>query len=111
MTAWTLHGVEVLTDHESALLSVSLARSTTSIEPIVVNADDPASRSLKTIRDHLRSKHSQWVYFDRNLKVYDPKHGVLYQFKPLQRLHWTRRQAVLDADDIIAETLSEGGVS
>ncbi len=67
-------------------------------------ADHPAARSLKTIRDRLRKRHSQWVYFDRALKVYD--RGVLYQFKPMQRLHWTRRQAVLDADDIIAETLS-----
>lgn len=105
------HKLEVLADRESALLSVSLVKSKTSIEPVVINADNPASRNLKTIRDRLRSKHSQWVYFDRNLKVYDPKHGVLYQFKPLQRLHWTRRQAVLDADDIIAETMTEGGVS
>jgi len=29
--------------------------------------------------------------------------GVTYQFKPTQRLNWTRRQAVLAAD-IIAET-------
>jgi hypothetical protein len=104
------HKLEVLTDRESALLAVSLVRSKTAVEPVVINADDPASRDLKTIRDRLRTKHSQWVYFDRNLKVYDPQRGVLYQFKPQQRLHWTRRQAVLDADDIIAETLSEGGV-
>ena len=105
------HKLEVLVDRDSALLAVSLVRSKSTIAPIVINADDPASRNLKSIRDRLRTKHSQWVYFERNLKVYDSKHGVLYQFKPLQRLHWTRRQAVLDADDIIAETLSEGGVS
>lgn len=103
------HKLQLLVDHESALLAVSMVRSNSTIDPVVVEADDPASRDLKTIRDRLRSKHSQWVYFNRNLKVYDPQHGVLYQFKPLQRLHWTRRQAVLDADDIIAETLSEGG--
>lgn len=104
------HKLEVLTDRDSALISVALVRSTVSIKTTIINADDPASRSLKTIRDRLRSKHSQWVYFDRGLKIYEPKQGTLYQFKPLQRLHWTRRQAVLDADDIIAETLSEGGV-
>lgn len=105
------HKLEVLADGESALMAVSLVRAKQAVEPVIVLADDPASRDLKIIRDQLRKKHSQWVYFDRNLKVYDPKRGVLYQFKPLQRLHWTRRQAVLDADDIIAETLSEGGVS
>ncbi len=105
------HKLEVLADRESALLAVALVRSKTAVEPVVINADDPASRDLRKIRARLRSRHSQWVYFDRNLKVYDPKQGVLYQFKPLQRLQWTRRQAVLDADDIIAETLSEGEVS
>ena len=98
------HRIELLIDGQSALLSVSLVQSQTSIQPNVIPEDDPATRSLKTIRDRLRKQHSQWVYFDRALKVYD--RGVLYQFKPMQRLHWTRRQAVLDADDIIAETLS-----
>jgi len=105
------HKLEVLADRESTLMAVSLVKSKTAIEPVVIASDDPASRDLKVIRDRLRTKHSQWVYFDRNLKVYDRRQGVLYQFKPLQRLQWTRRQAVLDADDIIAETLSEAGVS
>ncbi len=103
------HKLEVLVGRDSAMLSVSLIRSNVAVEPIVHTADDAASKDLKTIRDRLRSQHSQWVYFDRALKVYE--RGVLYQFKPLQRLHWTRRQAVLDADDIIAETLAEGGRS
>jgi hypothetical protein len=103
------HRIEVLADQDSALLSVSLSPSKTAIAPVIYKVDETASQNLKTIRDHLRSKHSQWVYFDRGLKVYE--RGVLYQFKPMQRLHWTRRQAVLDADDIIAESLAEGGAS
>lgn len=103
------HKIEVLADHNSAMLSVSPIRSKVAIDPTIHNAYGPASQSLKVIRDRLQSKHSQWVYFDRGLKVYE--RGVLYQFKALQRLHWTRRQAVLDADDIIAETLVKGGVS
>jgi hypothetical protein len=105
------HKIEVLADGDSSLLSIALVRSKVAIDPVTQSADDPASKDLKIIRDRLRSEHSQWVYFDRALKVYEPRRGVLYQFKPLQRLHWTRRQAVLDADDIIAETLVEGGVS
>lgn len=105
------HGIEVLADRDSALLSVALVRSNVAIDPAFHSADAPASMNLKIVRDRLRSAHSQWVYFDRSLKIYDPKRGVLYLFKPLQRLHWTRRQAVLDSDDIIAETLVEGGVS
>jgi hypothetical protein len=102
------HKIDVLVDRESALIAVSLVTSRSPIEPSIEQANSPASRDLKAVRNRLRSQHSQWVYFDRNLKVYDRRRGILCQFKPLQRLHWTRRQAVLDADDIIAETLSEG---
>lgn len=105
------HKLQVLADRESALIAISLVKSKSAIEPLIGQADDPASTDLKIIRDNLRQRHSQWVYFDRKLKVYDSQRGVLYQFKPLQRLHWTRRQAVLDADDIIAETLSSGEAS
>jgi hypothetical protein len=105
------HEIEVLADGDSALLSVALVQSNIPIVPTTQNADAPASKDLKTIRDHLRAQHSQWIYFDRTLRIYEPNRGVLYQLKPMQRLHWTRRQAVLDADDIIAETLAEGGLS
>jgi hypothetical protein len=104
------HRIEVLAEGEFALLSVALVQSKTAIAPSVYTADNPSSKDLRIIRDRLRSKHSQWVYFDRSLRIYDTKHGVLYQFKPLHRVHWTRRRAVLDADDMIAETLVEGGV-
>jgi len=104
------HRIEVLADRDSALLSVSMVGSKVAIDPTIHNADEPASRNLKITRDRLLSKRSQWVYFDRGLKIYDRDRSALYQFKLLQRLHWTRRQAVLDADDIIAETLVEGGM-
>ncbi|MCA9009789.1 MAG: hypothetical protein KDB01_08585, partial [Planctomycetaceae bacterium] len=103
----TRHRLELLADRDSAVLSVSLAESRGCIDPVIMTADDQSSRDLKTIRDRLTSRHSQWVYFNRKLKFYDRRKGTLYQFKPLERLHWTRRQAVLDADDIIAETLVE----
>lgn len=100
------HKLEVLADRESALLAVSLVRSTTTVEPVVINADDPASRDLKTIRDRLRSQHSQWVYFDRNLRLYEGT--KTFVFKPMQRFHWTESQAVFDASEIIAETIQLG---
>lgn len=99
------HRIELLADRDSAMLSVAAVKSNTAISPKIHDASESASKDLATIRDRLRSKHSQWVYFDRALKIYDAKRGTLFQFKPLQRLHWTRRQAVLDADEIIAETL------
>jgi hypothetical protein len=59
---------------------------------------------LHRIRDLLRKRHqSQWLYFDRGLRIYDGTTTCL--FKPLQRLHWLRSQALADADEIIADHL------
>lgn len=97
------HKLELVVDREVGLFSVSLIKTSATIAPSI-HADNGGT-ALMSWRDRLRQKHSQWIYFDRNLKIYD--RGLLYQFKPMQRLHWTRRQAVLDSDDIIAETLSQ----
>lgn len=105
------HKVEAIQDRESAFFSVSLQRTSAAIKPMMFAAGHEAARVLLTLRDRLRRKHSQWMYFDRSLKVYDGRQGALYQFKPMQRLHWTRRQAVLDSDEIIAETITLGGTS
>ncbi len=105
------HKIEAIHDRESVLFSVSLQQASAPVRPVIFPADHDGARSLLALRERLRHKHSQWIYFDRSLKIYDPRRGVLFQFKPMQRLHWTRRQAILDSDEIIAETVSEGGTS
>lgn len=103
------HKIESRHDSDSAMFSVSIVKANRAIPSIIFDSTVEESKSLKAIRDTLRHKHSQWIYFDRGLKVY--KNGILYQFKTMQRLHWSRRQAILDADEIIAETLNEGDPS
>jgi N-6 DNA Methylase len=100
------HRLAAVVEGEAAIFSVSLERTATAIDPLIAYADQEEAKTLLTLRNRLKQKHSQWIYFDRNLKVYHQ--GVLYQFKPMQRLHWTRRQAVLDSDEIIAESVSKG---
>ena len=55
-------------------------------------------------RRALRRQHSQWLYFDRSLIVFQEAWTVL--FKPMQRFHWTHSQALSDADEIISATLT-----
>jgi hypothetical protein len=100
------HRIEAICDDQSAFFSISVENTTQSIGTQVLSADHEAAKVLFNLRERLRRKHSQWVYFNRKLSVY--LQGILYQFKPMQRLHWTRRQAILDADDIIAESISRG---
>jgi hypothetical protein len=76
--------------------------------PVTVNpADASTSANFERVRKQVREERSQWLYFERNLRVYDPPRTLL--LKPLQRIHWLRSQALLDADTIIAETIAAGG--
>lgn len=69
----------------------------------VFAATDEMARELQTMQSLLRERGSQWIYFNRNLRIYDGT--TTYIAKPMQRLHWLESQAMLDANEIIAETL------
>ncbi|HZC22725.1 MAG TPA: N-6 DNA methylase, partial [Candidatus Binatia bacterium] len=98
------HRVTAVHGADSGMVEVDLVRHTeTKQSAAVLEADDPTAREFQKIRDRLREKRSQWVYFDRNLRIYEDTRT--YLFKPMQRLHWTESQAIADAGEIIADTL------
>jgi hypothetical protein len=86
----------------SAMIAIRLVRGAAA-SPSVTDAAEPAATALARTREHLLRRHSQWLYFERCLKIYQD--GAMYVFKPLEMIHWTRRQAILDAGEIIAETI------
>ena len=90
---------EVVPDYEEryAIIAVRLMPE---------NASQTVVRRPERIRERLQQRHSQWMYFNRNLRLYDYDHDTLYCLKPLQALHWTERQAILDAGEVIATTLA-----
>jgi hypothetical protein len=59
---------------------------------------------LKRIAARLRQKYSQRVYFEKTLSFYE--RGRMLFLKPRRRIEWNVRQALLDADDLIADLLS-----
>lgn len=71
----------------------------------VYRVDTPGlSEALRRLRRRLEGEHPQWLYFDRNLFLYDSE--AWFICKPMQRFWWTRSQALSDADQLIAETLA-----
>ena len=68
--------------------------------------DEATSADFRRAQELARQKRGQWLYFQRNLRIYEGSRVLL--LKPLERLHWLRSQALLDADTIIAETLAGG---
>lgn len=98
------HRVDVLFDGDSGLAVVEIVGGATGRLPVrVMRATDEAARGFAAARNQLIEKHAQWLYFRRNLRVYEP--SKTYILKPLQRLQWTQTQAMQDAGDIIAESI------
>ncbi|MGA2255128.1 MAG: N-6 DNA methylase [Thermoguttaceae bacterium] len=98
------HQVAVVHDNLSGMVQVDLMKDGPAARDVkVFKADDSTARQLEETRGRLRAERSQWVYFDRNLRVYEGTRT--YLFKPMQRVHWTESQAMIDARSIIAETL------
>jgi hypothetical protein len=96
---------EIIIHHGTrfAMLAIRLTQAGARQPPIIRTVDDETSDEFARIHERLQQRHSQWIYFNRNLRIYD--HDTLYCFKPMQALHWTQRQAILDAGEVIAETL------
>ncbi len=103
------HQVAVIHDSLSGMVQVDLIKDSAAARKVqVTKADNATAVELERTRQRLRVQRSQWVYFDRNLRIYEGT--KTFVFKPMQRFHWTESQAMVDARQIIAETLQGGGV-
>ncbi len=98
------HRVVAVHDDVSAMISVELTdQEGRRIRPAVLRAGEATAAEFERTRRRLRRRHSQWVYFDRALRIYEGPRT--YLFKPMQRMLWTRSNALVDAGEIIADTL------
>ncbi len=102
------HDVAVVYDELSGMVAVDLVAAGKAARGVLVaRADARTARELEHTRQRLRQQRAQWVYFDRNLRIYEGTRTFI--FKPMQRFHWTESQAMLDAREVIAETLEGAG--
>lgn len=102
-----VHEITLQYNDKFAVLQVHVLKRNAPIEPRIVSADSELSDAFQEIHNVLRIGHSQWLYFDRCLKIYDGT--SMYVFKPLQMAQWLRSKALRDADDVIAEYLATEG--
>ena len=59
------------------------------------------------ILDLILRQHSQWLYFQRELRIYDK--SSIFLFKPNEKIQWIESQALVDADNILGEILAMKG--
>ena len=102
------HEIGVVFDERSGMISIDLTKPATGADVVTVaRADSDAAKELERARRHLLRQRSQWVYFNRDLRVFEGTRT--YLFKPMQRFHWTESQAMIDAAEVISATLASGG--
>jgi len=101
------HEVNIYSGNEAGLVEIALSRDRKD------NQDVPVSQisgdllaELGRTRANLRERLGQWFYVERNLRIYQG--STLYISKPMQRMHWTESQAMLDAGDLINDILTFG---
>jgi len=107
----TRHRIDILVGGDSGLVAVDLVAGDGGHRAVSVwNAAQREAHQLAETRRRLIEQRAQWLYFNRNLRVYEGSRT--YVLKPLQRFQWTRTQAIQDAAEIIAECLEpEPGTS
>jgi hypothetical protein len=99
------HRVAAVADAASGMVQIELVAVKTprTSSRRVIDASEPVGEAFSNIRHRMEQARRQWLYFDRNLFLFDgPRTYIL---KPLQRLWWTESQALADADYLVAEAL------
>lgn len=97
------HAISVVYQSPSAMLEIRIVDVSANNTLQVYRADKTLTREFAELKSRLTSQHSQWLYFERTLTVFDGDRT--YLFKPLERLSWLPSQALNDATDLIAQTL------
>ncbi len=100
-----VHKIKVLYSDNSAVLIVDHLRRPETTKPELVEVATGEIRGeLDRLQNRLTMKRSQWIYFTRCLRIYEDRRT--YIFKPRQRLYWLKSQALVEADEFIAEKLA-----
>lgn len=103
------HLITIFADRESrsGLIEITCQQEPKkALPPRILTASEDMSRAMKDIRARIREEKGQWLYFDRNLRIYEG--NTIYLLKPLQRIHWLRSQALLDSDLILHDLVVQG---
>lgn len=99
------HRIVVLHSSRGIGVSVTLTRDKRPIPVLVREAKGHEAETLHALLRAAESRFSQWTYVKRSVRIFEG--DTIHLIKPPRRLEWTETNAMLDADDLIAEVLEE----
>ena len=87
------------------IVSIVLDHVSSGAIPVeVVEIKKAGDSSFVAVQEPIRKRHNQWVYFERDVRLYEGT--TTYLLKPFEKLHWTATKAQFDAGSVISETLT-----
>lgn len=98
------HKVSVKMYSGFVLCTIEVTRAREPHKPVVEDARNSPSTTLRKLWDDLEEEFSQWVYVRRSMRSFAGNKVRL--LKSSRLIDWTKTQALLDSDDIIAEALN-----
>jgi len=102
------HQVTARFSSSMVLLSIEHPEKSSPNPVVALEASDFQLREeLRRLEKNLTVSQGQWIYFRKNLKLFDGR--TTYFVKSRQRLGWLQSQALVDADEFIAEKLTMAG--
>jgi hypothetical protein len=100
------HQIKVYYSEDSAIVKISNLKKTGAGEPEIIEVDAGTRAEFTKLSKQLPRKQGQWIYFNRGLRIFDDRTRTTYVFKPRERLYWLKSQALVDADEFIADKLT-----
>jgi hypothetical protein len=96
------HKIKVPYTDNTAVMIIEHLQSHEEEEPEILEVKNDKTEQ---IFDRLKTTQhkGQWIYYNRCLKIYEGR--KTYIFKPRQRLYWLKSQALVEADDFLAEKI------
>jgi hypothetical protein len=101
------HRVTIIHGNAGVAVSVALGRQDKPFDPEIKPATGATAIALDKVLKSAEAQFSQWAYVKRSVRLFA---GHTVQLvKPPRRMEWSETQAMLDADDIIAEIIENRG--
>ncbi len=101
------HRVSVYYSEEAAIVKIQHLRKSVAGIPAIEPVSKQTENEFGEMQSKLGKQNAQWIYFNKGLRILDGR--TTYLYKPRERLYWLKSQALVDADEFIAEKLATVG--
>ena len=102
--AGAAHQIAIETACDGSWILCAIGPAMDAASDSIVVSEVQESERYNALHKHLKQRHSQWVYVQRGLTVFDGE--LVYILKSARFPEWTRSRALLDSDEVISEVLT-----